>query len=90
MARGWESKDVESQMEEREESRRAQEQARHCSLQEAEHQRELESIQLSRVRVLRDLETAQNPKYRDVLRLTLQHLDAKLAQCQTEAKRSTN
>jgi hypothetical protein len=79
MARGWESKDVESQMEEREESRLQQAHAKHLDSQTANRKRERESLELSRVRVLRDLETAQNPNYRAMLQRSLDHLDGKLS-----------
>jgi hypothetical protein len=79
MARGWESKDVESQMEEREESRRQQAAAKLLDSQTANRKRERESLELSRVRVLQDLEAAQNPNYRQMLQRSLDHLNSKLA-----------
>jgi hypothetical protein len=79
MARGWESKDVEAQMEEREESRRQQADAKLLDSQTANRKRERESLELSRVRVLRDLETAQNPNYRKILQRSLDHLNGKLS-----------
>ncbi|HSU30734.1 MAG TPA: hypothetical protein VLJ11_05830 [Bryobacteraceae bacterium] len=79
MARGWESKDVESQMEEREESRQRQALEKHLDSQTANRKRERESLELSRVRVLRDLEAAQNPKYREMLQRSLDHLNEKLS-----------
>jgi hypothetical protein len=77
MARGWESKGVEAQIDAAED--RA-ELARRTKLTEDEValQRERESLELSRTRVLQDLAAAKNPKYRDVLTESLAFLDAKL------------
>jgi len=41
--------------------------------------RERESLESSRSRVLRDLQAAANPKYREILEAALLHLDQKLA-----------
>jgi hypothetical protein len=77
MARGWESKSVESQIEERE--------ARHASSTVidpavVERKRQRESLQLSRTRILNDLERAQHPQHRATLQAALSHLDDKLAE----------
>jgi hypothetical protein len=85
MARGWESKDVEAQMEEREESRRQQADAKLLDSQTASRKRERESLELSRVRVLRDIEAAQNPKYREMLQRSLDHLNEKLSLLDSQA-----
>jgi hypothetical protein len=78
MARGWESKAVESQIEsaqaENSRSRRVQ-----LSPEQLSRQRERESIELSRTRVLQDLASAVNPKYRELLQKSLQYLNEKLA-----------
>jgi hypothetical protein len=78
MARGWESKAVESQMEaaatRREQSRVSQLQAAEIDLQ-----RERESLELSRTRVLQDLAKAENPRYREQLQRSLMFLEEKLA-----------
>jgi hypothetical protein len=42
------------------------------------HERERESLELSRTRVLQDLAAAVNPKYREVLERSLGFLDEKL------------
>jgi hypothetical protein len=78
MARGWESKDVESQVEAAEERARL---AKLTKLSDAEtaRDRERDSLQLSRKRVLHDIETSQNPRYRETLEAALKHLDDKLA-----------
>ncbi len=77
MARGWESKAVESQIEAAEE-RAARSKAIHVSAEQLRLQRERESLELSRTRVLQDLASANNPKYRDLLQRSLQFLDEKL------------
>ena len=78
MARGWESKSVESQMELAEERQRQIHQKK-ISAEEIARQRERDGIELSRERVKRDLETAVNPGYREMLQKSLAFLDAKLA-----------
>jgi len=42
-------------------------------------QRERESLELSRTRVLQDMENAANPRYRELLERSLMFLDQKLA-----------
>ncbi len=79
MARGWESKSVESQIESAESRRRATRGAA-VSAQEAERSRKRESLLMSRTRVVHDLETAHNPRYREILLAALKHLDDKLAE----------
>jgi len=77
MARGWESKSIESQIEEAESARRLSRQPP-ISPTEAEKNRQRESLLLSRKRVVRDLEATQNPGYRATLTEALKHLDEKL------------
>jgi len=72
MARGWESKSIESQIED---AAGRKEQARRIS--EAEVQRE--SLMLTRKRVVHDLEAATHPRYRAQLEAALAHLDAQIA-----------
>lgn len=79
MARGWESKSVEAQIELRE-SRRATTRGAAISALEAERIRKRESLLLSRTRVVHDLETAHNPRYREILQAALKHLDGKLSE----------
>jgi hypothetical protein len=86
MARGWESKSVELQMEEAAELRRIQSVKTQKSREQLAFQRELESLQLSRTRVLRDLGEATHARYRATLELALQHLDAKIAALSTKTE----
>jgi hypothetical protein len=78
MSRGWESKDVESQMEEaaakRSTSRQTLPTAEQIRLQTERH-----SLELSRTRVLKDLEGATHPRRRQQLEAALRHLEQKLA-----------
>jgi hypothetical protein len=78
MARGWESKDVESQREDLE-AARERAIADKATMDRNALQRERESIQLSRTRVLHDLEQATHPRYRASVEEALRFLDAKLA-----------
>ena len=78
MARGWESKSIESQIE----SAASRKTLRPTSIDpaEAERKRQRESLLLSRTRVLHDLEQARNPRYQETLKAALKHLDTKLAE----------
>jgi hypothetical protein len=78
MARGWESKSVESQIEAAEE-RAALAKLTKLTAEETARKGQLESLQLSRTRVLHDIETSQNPGYRMTLEAALKHLDDKIA-----------
>ena len=82
MARGWESKEVESQIEAAE-TRAAEASKPRLTPEQIVREREIDSLKLSRTRVLRDLETAMNPRYREMLRESLAFLDAKIAQLET-------
>jgi len=77
MARGWESKAVESQMEEAAERRRT-----HVPPRRAEDiaiERERDNLLLDRTRVTHDIAAATNPRYREMLERALKFLDEKLA-----------
>ena len=78
MARGWESKSVESQID-MAEDRSARARAKVLSEESLDLLRKKESILMSRTRVVRDLENAQNPRYRAVLSKALRDLDAQLS-----------
>jgi hypothetical protein len=79
MARGWESKSVEAQIE-LAESRRSLKRAVVVNAKEAERIKKRESLLLSRTRVVHDLESANNPRYREILRAALKHLDEKISE----------
>jgi len=79
MARGWESKNVETQLEAKE----ALAENLGRSQKKAEEQRretERRGLNLSRTRILNDLESATNPNHRKSLDAALAHLDQKLAE----------
>ena len=77
MARGWESKSVQSQIEDR---RVAREQTKRTPPDdEAEQERKRSSLELSRRRVMHDLETAQTDVHRTALQNALSYLDGELA-----------
>jgi hypothetical protein len=84
MARGWESKEVEMQIEAAQE-RYERAQRPTATPAEIALERERESIELSRSRVLQDMASALNPRYREVLQRSLDFLDAKLAKLAASA-----
>ena len=79
MARGWESKDVESQVATRENMAAAPGKAQKAQDQ-LEKDRERADIELSRKHILSDLETATHPNHKRTLEAALAHLDQKLEQ----------
>jgi hypothetical protein len=75
MARGWESKSVESQQ-----GDEAAEQAKpNSDAEDVERRAKRESLELSRLRVTHDLETARTPVHRTALENALAFLDDELA-----------
>jgi hypothetical protein len=76
MARGWESKDVESQVANRENMAAPGKAPK--TQDQAEKDRERANIELSRKHVLNDLETATNPNHKKTLEAALAHLDQQL------------
>lgn len=78
MSRGWESKDVESQQEEAA-ARRTAGRRTPPSPEEIRVDTERKSLELSRTRVMKDLESTTNFRRQEQLRAALRHLDEKLA-----------
>jgi hypothetical protein len=79
MARGWESKSVESQME----SAQGNDGSPHAKPSTGEakkNQRERQGLLLSRTYVLRQIESSSNERYTESLRQALKDIDQKLAQ----------
>ena len=74
MARGWESKSVESQIEDADRSDRTEP----LTPEQREILRKREGLELSRRRVLRDLEAAGSPVRRTSLEHALAFLDAEI------------
>lgn len=79
MARGWESKSVEAQIDMAGQHTHGAVLRKKHDPQQLELIRQKETILLSRTRVLHELNTAQNPRYKAVLCKALADLDAKLS-----------
>jgi hypothetical protein len=79
MARGWESKSVEAQIDMAENNSHRADAVRMLNAREQELLRKRETILLSRTRVVRELKSAQNPRYKGILNKALADLDAQLA-----------
>lgn len=79
MARGWESKDVESQVAANKEAMSATPKAQKTQDQ-VQKDRERQNLELSKKHILADLETAKHPNHRKTLEAALAHLDEKLGQ----------
>jgi hypothetical protein len=79
MARGWESKDVEAQLEEKKAVPETQGNRGQKSAEQVRREQERRGLQLSRTRILNDLETATHPNHRKSLEAALAHLDKKIA-----------
>ena len=77
MARGWASKSVEAQID-MAEAFGAAAPARRLTPAALDVIRKRESLTLSRIRVVREMEAAQNPRYKAVLNKALSDLDAQL------------
>ena len=78
MARGWESKDVEAQVESREVAKPSSERDPKSAQQQVREQ-DIQQLQLSRTRIANDLATATHPNHRKSLEAALAHLDKKIA-----------
>ena len=78
MARGWESKSVEAQQAEAGE--KTTKSRTKLTPEAAVRQRERENLRLSRLRVLQQLDAAQNPLLRRSLEAALAELDEKIKQ----------
>jgi hypothetical protein len=78
MARGWDSKSVEAQIDMAEE-RRARTTTQQRTTEALDALRKRESLLSSRTRVVREIENAQNPRYKAVLTKALADLDGQLS-----------
>ena len=78
MARGWESKDVEAQVESKDSNKSS---TKHGAKTPEEQLRDLDikDLQLSRTRIVNDLSSATHPNHRKSLEAALAHLDKKIA-----------
>jgi hypothetical protein len=79
MARGWESKSVEAQIDMAQSHSAAASRTAPDPLQ-LQITRKRESLLLSRIRVVRDLEAARNPRYKELLTKALADLDSELSE----------
>jgi hypothetical protein len=80
MARGWESKSVESQIESVENSN--DQESSEAEVEDGDLRRRRKALQLSRSRVLQQLQVSQNPRHREMLNQALADLEAQLAELQ--------
>jgi hypothetical protein len=78
MARGWESKAVEDQIEQATERARRQQSLEDLSPEEQARRERLESLRLARARTLAQLESATRPAHRQMLQRTLRALEAEM------------
>ncbi|MGB8541069.1 MAG: hypothetical protein WCD49_05470 [Candidatus Acidiferrales bacterium] len=78
MARGWESKAVEGQVQEFE-SKESRTQKLQLTREQLEIRRKIEILLLSRARVEKVLQSSENARYREQLNSALKDLDAQLA-----------
>jgi len=81
MARGWESKDVESQVEETRSEKPSEKPSGEKipkTPEQIQKDRERQGLELSKKRVLADLETATHPNHRRSLEAALAHLESKI------------
>jgi hypothetical protein len=79
MARGWESKDVESQVETNEPPQQKAA-AGPKTPEQIQREQQRKDLQLSRTRVLNDLANATHPNHRKSLEAALAHLEKKIAE----------
>lgn len=82
MARGWESKSVEAQVEEAG-AGEAPKPKRPLTDDEKKVQREQDSLKLSRTYVLHQIESSTNERYTESLRRALSEIEQKLAKLGT-------
>jgi hypothetical protein len=80
MARGWESKDVESQVADKNKAPEQKSGRGAKSPEQLMREHDIQDLELSRTRIVNDLETATNPHHRKSLEAALAHLDKKIAE----------
>jgi hypothetical protein len=78
MARGWESKDVEAQVEATEAPKQKPSSGPKTP-EELMREEQRNDFQLSRIRIVNDLASATHPNHRKSLEAALAHLDKKIA-----------
>jgi hypothetical protein len=80
MARGWESKDVESQVEDKSKAPEQKSGRGAKSPEQLMREQTIQDLELSRTRIVNDLSGATNPHHRKSLEAALAHLDKKIAE----------
>jgi hypothetical protein len=83
MARGWESKSVEDQMDTAKADRDAQVKPR-LSTEDRERDTRAQSLRLSRARIVGLMKSTRSERYRTQLQRTLEELDAQLQELENE------
>jgi hypothetical protein len=76
MARGWESKSVESQVEARDDLRKVR--MPHRTPEQLELERKSDGLLLQRVRIMREIEHSSNARHRKTLEEGLKYLEDSL------------
>jgi hypothetical protein len=79
MARGWESKDIEAQMEATGLAKEKAEKKDKAEVDLARSQQR-KDLELSRTRITNELQSATNPNHRKSLEAALAHLDKKISE----------
>jgi len=79
MARGWESKDVESQVEATEAPQQKAPQGTK-TVEQIHREQQRKDLQLSRTRIINELASATHPNHRKSLEAALAHLDKKISE----------
>ena len=79
MAKGWESKSVEDQIQNTDTEPNPDNRRKPLTPDQMEAHRRREVLLLSRARVEKDLNASQNPRYRDQLTRALADLDAQIS-----------
>ncbi len=78
MAKGWESKAVEEQQSLASQTPLTDEDRQRLSKQHAEKMRSLQALNMSRTRVLQQVERCSNERYREMLQKELAFLEAEI------------
>jgi hypothetical protein len=81
MARGWESKSVEAQKESVDNAKKgaAAAAASAANAEQLDRKRQRDVLELSRKKVLADMEATTNPRYKTTLEAALKHLDKQIS-----------
>lgn len=89
MARGWESKAVEAQLDEKNAREQDRAPSEELSPEQRARRERLDALQLSRARTLEQLERAAAPAHREMLKRTLLALERDIADLSSEAEART-